>query len=164
GYQPIMPDMSRTLSPAQIWALVAYLESQGGEVTVTAADIGDAGAAGAGPAPAAAAPAPATASTDPLEIMRSNLCLTCHVLGAEGGAIGPALDGIGGRMTADQIRHSILDPGAEVAAGFEAFAGVMPATFGTQLTAAQLEAVVTYLAGPRRAGCPAGTVIRWAMS
>src|SRR5687768_11769690 len=46
GFQPIMPDMSRTLSPAQIWALVAFLQSTGGEVTVTGEDI-----AAAGPAP-----------------------------------------------------------------------------------------------------------------
>src|SRR5829696_7187292 len=32
GFQPIMPDMSRSLSPAQIWTVVAYLESLGGEV------------------------------------------------------------------------------------------------------------------------------------
>ncbi|MFB6240225.1 MAG: cytochrome c, partial [Gemmatimonadota bacterium] len=34
GFQPIMPDMSAQLSPGQIWALVAFLQSQGGEVTV----------------------------------------------------------------------------------------------------------------------------------
>ncbi|HEX6306622.1 MAG TPA: c-type cytochrome [Longimicrobiales bacterium] len=144
GYQPIMPDMSRTLSPAQVWSMVAYLQSLGGEVTVTGADIGTADAAATAPAPAAAAPA--TASLEPLEIMRGNLCLTCHVLAGEGGAIGPPLDGIGARMTADAIRRAILDPGAEVTSGYEAFAAIMPRTFGSQLTAAQLEALVTYLA------------------
>jgi len=39
GFEPIMPDMRRQLSEDQIWATVAYLESQGGEVTVTADDI-----------------------------------------------------------------------------------------------------------------------------
>ena len=39
GFQPIMPDMSRTLSDAQIWSLVAFLQTQGGQVTVTAADL-----------------------------------------------------------------------------------------------------------------------------
>src|SRR5437016_8698003 len=28
GYEPIMPEMGRILSPQQIWALVAFLESQ----------------------------------------------------------------------------------------------------------------------------------------
>ena len=36
GYEPIMPDLSRTLSPQQIWAVIAYLESQGGTVDVSA--------------------------------------------------------------------------------------------------------------------------------
>jgi mono/diheme cytochrome c family protein len=147
GYQPIMTDMSRTLSAAQVWATVAYLQSLGGEVTVTAADIGDAASATPGAAPAAGgAPAAATASLEPLEIMRANQCIVCHVLAGEGAAIGPPLDGIGDRMSAEQIRRSILEPGAEVAAGYENFAGLMPATFGSQLTAGQLEAVVSYLA------------------
>src|SRR5437660_9711325 len=30
GYEPIMPEMARILSPQQIWALVAFLESNGG--------------------------------------------------------------------------------------------------------------------------------------
>ncbi len=60
--------------------------------------------------------------------------------------MGPAFDGIGGRVDADYIRNSILEPAAGAAEGFEAFIGVMPAIFGTQLTAAQLEAVVQFLA------------------
>src|SRR2546425_3112919 len=45
GYQPIMPVMTRQLSPQQIWALIAFLESQGGTVDVTASDIPAASAA-----------------------------------------------------------------------------------------------------------------------
>src|SRR6266581_277751 len=50
GYQPIMPVMTRQLSPQQIWAVIAYLEAQGGTVDVTGADIP---AAPAGPTPGA---------------------------------------------------------------------------------------------------------------
>src|SRR5256885_11696688 len=39
GYQPIMPVMTKQLSPQQIWAVIAYLESQGGTVDVSASDI-----------------------------------------------------------------------------------------------------------------------------
>lgn len=147
GYQPIMPDMSRTLSPIQLWALVAYLQSVGGEVTVTAADLPAAGPAA--PTSAQTTPAPATMSTDPLEIMRGNQCLVCHKLGDEGGPIGPPFDGMGARLGSEQIRRGILDPNAEVAEGYASFAGTMPATFGQQLTAAQLEAIVTFLGGLR---------------
>ena len=151
GFQPIMPDMSRTLSENQIWALVAYLQSLGGEVTVTGADLPaeGAGAGPAAPAGGAAAPAGATASLDPMEIIRANNCLACHKLGAEGGPLGPPFDGMGTRLNAERIRRAILFPNADTAQGFAQFAGTMPQTFGQSLNAAQLEALVTFL-GERR--------------
>ena len=162
GYEPIMPDMSRTLSPSQIWAVIAFLQSQGGEVTVEATDIGPAGTGegdrtGAGSGTAGAATAggagesvaggPATASTDPLTILRDLTCLACHQLDGEGGPIGPPLDDLGASRDAAYIRRAILEPAADTAPGYEAVAGTMPATFGDRMTAAQLEAVVRYLAG-----------------
>lgn len=148
GYEPIMPDVSRTLSPAQVWALVAYLENIGGTVTVTPEDVqvvtaDPAQAAGGPPAPAA------SASLVPEEILAVGACLTCHKLGAEGGAIGPDLTGIGGRRSEAEIRTAILEPNADTTAGYEAFAGTMPATFGQQFSAAQMEALVRHLAEQR---------------
>lgn len=154
GYLPIMPDMSRTMSGAQIWALVAYLESLGGTITVTAEDVraeeepGAAAAApAAGPNVVATSDGPATQSTDPHELMSANQCLVCHRLGAEGSPIGPPFDGIGNRLSADAIRRAILDPAADTTPGYETVAGVMPANFGSVLTGAQLEAITSYLAG-----------------
>lgn len=155
GFQPIMPDMSRTLSEAQIWALIAYMESQGGEVSVTADDLRGAMQAegetrvevpgtGAGTGPVAAG-----TTMDPVALLRENQCLVCHQLGDEGGPIGPPLTGIGARGDADFIRRGILDPNAEISPGYESFAGTMPTTFGQQFTAAQLEAVVQYLSAQR---------------
>lgn len=145
GYEPIMPDMSRTLSPAEVWALVAYLESLGGVVTVTPEDVqvlaqNPAEVPGGVPAPAA------SATLEPAEIIASGGCLACHKVGAEGGVIGPDLTGIGGRRSTDEIRRGILDPNAETTPGYEAFAGTMPVTFGQQFSAAQMEALVQYLA------------------
>jgi mono/diheme cytochrome c family protein len=156
GYEPIMPDVSRTLSPAQVWSIIAYLQSLGGEVTVTAEDVGPAGdgaaptpagAPGAASGPAGTAAGPSDPATlDPLALLRNNQCLVCHRLGEEGGPIGPPFDGIGARLDADALRRAILDPNADTAKGYEAVAGTMPTTFGQQLTAAQLEALVGYLA------------------
>ena len=143
GFEPIMPDMRRSLSNAQIWALVAYLQSVGGEVTVTGADIG------AGDDGSSVAAAAATASTDPVEIMRASACLGCHLFNGEGTEMGPAFDGMGARVDADYIRESILDPGAGASEGFEVFLGAMPPIFGDQLTASQLEAVVQFLVSQR---------------
>ena len=50
-------------------------------------------------------------------------------------------------MTKDYIRRSILFPNADTAKGYEKFAGTMPLIFGQQLSAAQLESMVNYLAG-----------------
>jgi mono/diheme cytochrome c family protein len=144
GFDNIMPDMRRQLPEDQIWAVIAYLQSVGGEVTVTAEDIPQAPAAGA----ASAGPV-MTATLDPGTLVREKGCIGCHTLDGQGGPIGPSFDGMGRRLNANQIRRGILDPGAEIAAGFEQFAGTMPTTFGETLTAAQLEALVAFLAGRR---------------
>ena len=144
GYEPIMPDMSRTLSPQQIWAVIAYLESQGGTITVAASDI-PAGSQG-GPTPGGS-PGIAGGSNDPMTIIRGGGCIGCHKLGAEGAPVGPDLTHVGGRLSAAGIREAILLPDAKISKGFESFAGVMPKTFGDQLSANQLEALVRFLAG-----------------
>lgn len=156
GYNPIMPDVSRTLSGDQTWALVAFLQAQGGEVTVTADDLastaedaGDGGAeAGAGAGAGAAVPA----TDDPAELMRQLGCLACHVLGGEGNPIGPSFDDVGARVDAAYIRESILDPAAEISPGYENFAGMMPPNFGERMTAAQLEALVRFLSNQTGGG------------
>ena len=146
GFQPIMPDMRRQLADDQIWAVVAYLQSVGGEVTVTAADLAPAApAAGATPAAAPAAGA-MSATTDPVQLFTEKGCVGCHTLGTGGGNVGPSLEHIGATRTAEYIRRAILRPNADTAKGFEKMAGVMPPTYGQQFTAAQLEALVAHLA------------------
>lgn len=145
GFQPIMPDMSRTLSEAQIWSMIAFLQSQGGEVTVTAADLQTAAEAEPGAAAAAAGGAGPSATADPAALIQELQCIACHKLGAEGQEVGPPFDAIGSRLSGDEIREAILEPAASVSPGYEQFAGVMPPNFGTRLTAAQLEALVDFL-------------------
>jgi len=147
GFEPIMPDMSRTLSDAQIWSLVAFLQSQGGEVTVTAADLapaGDAADSDADPAPGTGE-ATAQGDIDAAALVQSLGCTACHASGDAPGGIGPAMSAMV-ELEPDYIRRSIVEPAADTAVGFEAFAGTMPPTFGEQLTEAQLEALVAYLA------------------
>lgn len=147
GFQPIMPDMSRTLSDAQIWSLVAFLQSQGGEVTVTGADLapsGDGSEITTSPDPVADGGA-APQDIDAAALVQSLGCTACHAYGEAPGGIGPAISAMAG-LEPDYLRRSIVDPAADTAAGFEALAGTMPTTLGEQLTEAQLEALVTYLA------------------
>src|SRR5256885_15427615 len=85
-----MPEMGRILSPQQIWALVAFLESNGGTVDVSASDIPAANAApaalGSGAPGAATTPGIAGGSTDPMTIIRGAGCTGCHKIGEIGRA------------------------------------------------------------------------------
>ena len=150
GYQPIMPVMTKQLSQPQVWSVIAFLESQGGTVDVTASDIpatstpstpsttstgnGAGGAAFAG------------GSTDPKAIIQAAGCLACHKLDGQGQVIAPDLTHVGSRRDAESIRKKILDPASSIAKGYEKLAGIMPKTFGTMMNAAQLEALAQYLA------------------
>ncbi len=148
GYEPIMPEMGRTLSPQQLWALVAFLESNGGTVDVSASDIPASTTPVGGPPPGGGGgPGIVGGSTDPMTMIRGAGCTACHKISGEGGAIGPDLTHVGSRLSANLIRESILQPDAKTAKGYEKFKGVMPKTFGHQFTAEQLEALVQFLAG-----------------
>jgi cytochrome c5 len=138
-----MPDASGgsiRLSELELRAVVAHLQDRSGvEVTVKIPD--------------AAAPAPKTGETPaqrPLaktaeELIAQLACTACHKIGAQaGGPIGPDLSRIGAARDAAYLRRAILDPNAEVAKGFQP--GVMPANYGEQLFAKELEMLVAYLA------------------
>ncbi len=129
--------------------MIAFLESQGGTVDVTASDIpttsptsptSPGGSGGGGGAVFAGG------STDPKAIIQAAGCLACHKLDGQGQVIAPDLTHVGSRRDAESIRKKILDPASSVAKGYEKLAGIMPKTFGTMMSAAQLEALVQYLA------------------
>jgi mono/diheme cytochrome c family protein len=146
-YPLIMPPVDRTMTQPQIWALVAYLQSQGGEVTVTAADIPDEPAADEGAPTGGAMAGPQMAGT-PEEIIARE-CLICHTMGGQGTELGPTFDGIGARRSSEELRRAILDPPSVVSEGYESLVGAMPANFGGRMSADQLEAIVRYMSGLR---------------
>lgn len=123
GYQPSMPALGRQLNDLEMVALVSFLQSQGGEVTVNGKSRfakwrGEGGAAAAAPAPAApGAAAVASGSAGP-ELVQQWGCVTCHKLDGPERSVGPSLWDIGARKDAHYIRESILQPDAVVAEGF----------------------------------------------
>lgn len=161
GFQPIMPAMDAQLSPGQIWALVAFLQSQGGEVTVTSEDLASAGsgtggpAAGGGSGPSAgggqaAAGGTGGAASEPGALAKQYGCLACHQLGGTGGVTAPPFEAIKERgHSAEYIRRSILQPDADTASGYEKdysqFAGTMLANFDQRLSDAELQTFVEWL-------------------
>src|SRR3989442_13078743 len=109
-----MPIMTRQLSPEQVWAVIAYLEAQGGTVDVTGDDIakskqaaGPAAGGGGGAAPPGGG-ALAGGSTDPKQIIQAAGWLACHKLEGHGQGIAPDLTHVGSRRGADSIRRKIL--------------------------------------------------------
>ena len=78
-------------------------------------------------------------------------CGACHVIdsvAAAAGSVGPDLSHAGSELSADLIRQSIVDPGAVIAEDCPSGPcpdGVMPANFGTLLSAQQLDDLVDFL-------------------
>ncbi|MCP4696595.1 MAG: c-type cytochrome [Gammaproteobacteria bacterium] len=148
-----MPNVSTSLAEAEYKAVIAYLqESSGVDITVEI--------------PAAAAPADGgdsgTAAADgggtqrafyatPEEMLDKLGCGACHKVASGVGEIGPDLTQIGAVRCKEYLRRAVLDPAADIPAGFAA--GMMPANYGDQLYAKEVEMLTDYLAG---LGGPAG--------
>jgi cytochrome c2 len=148
GYDCIMPQtLLQTLGPAKITALIAFLESQGGEITVSlSAEDAKGGAANT---VGGTSGVPGTTAE---EIVKGAGCIACHQIDAVGatGQLGPNLSQVGARLTPDEIRQSILTPDAVIANKCPTgpcSGGVMPKDFGNRLSAIQLETLVTFLSG-----------------
>jgi ubiquinol-cytochrome c reductase cytochrome b subunit len=75
-------------------------------------------------------------------ILQNKQCRNCHSLGGSGGQRGPALDGVGARLTADQLVRQVIQGG-----------GNMPA-YGKNLKPAEVEALVAFMKTLRPANEP----------
>ena len=153
GYQPSMPPIGRQLSDLEMVALVAFLQSQGGEVTVNGQTRfpkwrGEGGGATpAAAASAAAAPSPAGASGQ--ELVQQWGCVACHKLDGPEKLLGPSLWDIGVRKDTNYIREAIAEPDTVVVEGFPP--GLMKGTldgsgFYQKLSLQDLNTLVNYLA------------------
>jgi len=157
GYQPSMPPLGRQLSDLEMVAVVSFLQSQGGEVTVTGQARfpkwrGEGATAMAAPAPqpapAAAVTTAAAGKTGP-ELLQQWACNTCHKFDGPDKLLGPSLWDIGTRKDANYIRESILQPDAHVVPDFPP--QLMQTTlnglgFYQQATLQDLNTLVDYLA------------------
>jgi len=147
GFNPIMPPQNRILTSNQIWAIIAYLESLGGEVTVTAEDLQSGGAGESAQAESGGSgDESGGGSADAVALMQQNACFGCHTLGDRGTELAPTFDDVGARRDAEYIRTSIVDPMADISEGYENLAGTMPPNFGEILSEEQLQTLVDFLA------------------
>ena len=152
GYQPSMPPLGRQLSDLEMVAVVAFLQSQGGEVTVNGQTrFPQWRGEGGGTAPGAAAPAAATlspAGASGHDLVQQWGCIACHKLDGPEKLLGPSLWDIGTRKDANYIRESLLEPDAVLVEGFPP--GLMKGTldgqgFYQKLSLQDLNTIVNYL-------------------
>jgi mono/diheme cytochrome c family protein len=137
------------------WAVGHYTGHQGGTRTVTVT----VGGATTSTTTATSTPAPTTTaaaapSANGKAIFVSAGCGACHTFKAAGtsATVGPDLDTApakdakaAGMDLAAFVKQSIVDPNAFVSPGFPK--GVMPATFGSTLGTAKIDALVSYITG-----------------
>ena len=149
GYPPIMPQIDKppiALNRSELWALTAFLESLGGTVDVTLADIpATAGASAAGGGAAAEVKIPGDPAQGALVFQGKGTCIACHKAGKIGASpVGPDLSQIAKIQTPDYIMKKVLDPaGMGTVTGVPP--GVMPKDFGTRLTAKEYTDLVAFL-------------------
>lgn len=128
------------LSEAEAKSVVAYLQQlSGAEITVKIpAETKKEEEA----APEEGEPRPPFKKVE--EVIGEFACGACHKVGTEAGEQGPDLRKIGAIRDRNSLRHSILDPNAEISTGFKP--DLMPKDYGAQLYASELELLVDYLA------------------
>jgi mono/diheme cytochrome c family protein len=150
GYPPIMPKVDKppiSLNRSEIWALVAFLESLGGVVTVKLDDVPKTAgtAAAGGPAPAAELKLPGDPKAGQALFMGKAACIACHKAGSIGvSPLGPDLSKIAKIQPPEYIMAKILDPASMgTVAGFPP--GLMPQIFGQTLTAKEYVDVVSFI-------------------
>jgi mono/diheme cytochrome c family protein len=164
-YPDIMPKIDRKpieLNRSELWAMVAFLESQGGTVAVKLDDIPATAGAQAGGGAAPAVELPGDPKAGQAVFAGKGTCIACHKAGSIGASpLGPDLSNIGASQTLEYVMAKILDPKSKgVVSGFPA--GVMPPTFGQVLTAKEYLDLVAFLmtlkgaaAAPPPAAAPA---------
>ena len=141
GGASIMPATDKPpadLSPTELKAVIAFLQSLGGEITVeiTAQDVAD--------AEARKKPAAAVTSTHPgFALLTSKGCVACHDVTGTARLVGPALSNVHERLSAAEIQESIVDPNAVIAEGYPP--NVMLKDFADQLSPDELDQLVAYL-------------------
>jgi len=154
GYDCLMGSLGldKRLTKAEQKAVVAFLESLGGQITVklTPEDLTSASSGGA------ASGGPEFTGATAQELITQAGCPACHTIAAMGaaGKVGPDLSKVGARLSADQIRQAIISPG-DVLTTIDPTVTCptgpcqpndMPPNFSDRFTGKQFETVVNFLA------------------
>lgn len=132
----IMPSALKppaNLTLAEVKAVVSYLQVLGGgEVTMRI-----------GPDDVAVGNSKLQGMHRGRVLMDENACTGCHLVGGEGGTIGPDLTRVAAARKPEELLHKMIDPAAWTTKGFEA--GKMPSF--EHLPEGERHEIVAYLVG-----------------
>ena len=70
-------------------------------------------------APAAEGPVHGDAKAGEQFFFSKGNCTSCHMVQGRGAMVGPDLSDVGTRLTVEELREALLQPGARIAAGYE---------------------------------------------
>lgn len=152
GFLAGMPAINRPpigLTDDEIKAVIAYLQSLGGNPSVTlATDVGYVTEVSA-IAPAPSGGATVGAGLDGPGVFTTYLCNTCHSIDSPDPLVGPSLFDVGSRLSKAEIYEAVMEPDATLAEGFPG--GVMSTTvnalgFYQKVSPEELRSLVNYLA------------------
>lgn len=148
-FSPIMPKIFKppiALSRMEIKAVIAFLQSRGGKVTVTPQTVLDTSRWDTEIARAEKGEVEEIKGHPQLgaELFFNQMkCVACHKVNGSGGVLGPDLTAIGAINTVDYLKDSILDPNKVVVKGYKP--NVMPRFFKNHLSDADLDNLVAFL-------------------
>jgi mono/diheme cytochrome c family protein len=141
--------MAAMLSAVEVFAKEEHHGEAAGETTETSTTPTGTTATQTTPTtttPTAPPPPPAGNAQAGKAVFLAQGCGSCHTFSPAGsnGTVGPDLDDVLKGKDAAFIHQSIVDPNAVIASGYSA--GVMPQTFGQQLSPKQIDDLVAFLA------------------
>ena len=147
GFLPGMPAVSNppiNLSDNEILAVIAHLQSLGGQPTVTLeTELEWQSEEGSAPS------APTAEALDGPGVFTNYACSTCHAIDDRAILLGPSLYDAGSRLSNAEIYEAIMDPDATIAEGYPgaAMAAMLNASgFYQNVSAQELKSLVEYLA------------------
>ncbi len=138
---PVVDAAPIELTPVEMNAVIAFLQDRAG-VTPTV-PLPSAEDTPLDEAPVSAEGMIEAPETDVMAALDKFSCAACHDLDDSGADLGPPLGGITNRMDRTELMGAILDPNAEIAAGYDE--GLMPDTFGEDMHASELLLIIDYL-------------------
>lgn len=144
---PIVNKAPIQLSDIEVDALIAYMQAKdGNEVTIALpAKVPEQDTA-AIPEQTETVP-PTTPAKTAEEAIGKYFCAACHTILETESPVGPNLNNIGTRLSAAEIRQSIIKPNAVITEGFAK--DMMPQDYSQKMTIDELEMLVQFLANKK---------------